>query len=97
MRRVVSLWLPTFPTDRLRKAGAALPADAPLVTRLHDGRRMVIAAADAVAAGLGLRPGMALAQAQAMVPALHVVDADGAGATRRRWPGWRPGACACPR
>ena len=42
---------------------------------------MVIAAADAVAAGLGLRPGMALAQAQAMVPALHVVDADGAGDT----------------
>ncbi len=37
---------------------------------------MVIAAADAVAAGLGLRPGMALAHAQAMVPGLHVVDAD---------------------
>ena len=79
MRRVVSLWLPTFPTDRLRRAGAALPADAPLVTRLHDGRRLLIAAADRVAAGLGLHPGMALAHAQAMVPGLHVVDADPTG------------------
>ena len=42
MRRVVSLWLPTWPTDRLRKQDA-LP-DGALVTAMHDGRKRVIAA-----------------------------------------------------
>jgi protein ImuB len=79
MRRVVSLFLPTFPTDRLRRAGQW--ADGPLVTRLHDGRKMVIAAADDAAQALGLHPGMALAHAQAMVPDLQVADADPAGDT----------------
>ena len=45
MRRVVSLWLPFWPTDRLRQSShAALPVDAALVTRGHDGRRMGIVA-----------------------------------------------------
>jgi protein ImuB len=48
----------------------------PLVTALHDGRRRVIAAADPVAAGLGLRPGMAVAQALAVVPGLQVMEAE---------------------
>ncbi len=47
----------------------------PLVTRLHDGRRMVIAAACSVARELGLHAGMPVAHAQAMVPKLTVVDA----------------------
>ncbi len=42
---------------------------------------MVIGAADAAAAALGLHPGMALAHAQAMVPGLLVADADPAGDT----------------
>ncbi len=77
-----------MPTDRLRRSGA--PPDAPLVTRLHDGRRTVIAAADAAAAALGLHPGMALAHAQAMVPGLAVADADPAGdaAARARLAAW---------
>lgn len=60
------------------------------MTRLHDGRRVVIAAADAAAQALGLRPGMALAQAQAMVPGLVVADADPAGdaAARERLAAW---------
>ncbi len=74
MRRVVSLWLPFWPIDRLRRHNAALSADAPLVTRMHDGRRLVIAAACSAARGLGLQAGMAMAQAQAMVPDLIVVD-----------------------
>ena len=80
MRRVISLWLPTFATDRLRKQNAAPPdasgATPPLVTIWHDGRRRVIAAADAVATAQGLHPGMTLAQAQAMVPGLVVREAD---------------------
>ncbi len=56
-----------------------MPPEAPLVTRMHDGHRMVIAAADHAARQLGLRAGTPLAQAQAMVPGLTVLDADPAG------------------
>jgi protein ImuB len=78
MRRVVSLWLPTWPTDRLRRmrSDAVLPVEAPLVTRAHDGRRLAVAAANRTALALGLRPGMPLAHAQAMVPGLEVAPAD---------------------
>ena len=83
MRRVVSIWLPHWPTDRRRKALGptipklgAPPRDAPLITALHDGNRRVIEAADAAAAALGLRPGMAVAHAMAVVPGLHVLEAD---------------------
>ena len=83
MRGVVSLFLPTWPTDRLRRhSHAGLPADQPLVTRTHDGRRMVIAAADAAARVQGLRPSMPLAHATAMVPDLMVLDADPHGDQR---------------
>ena len=37
---------------------------------------MVIAAADAAALGLGIRPGMPLAHARAMLPRLLVAEAD---------------------
>ena len=48
MARVVSLFLPTWPTDRVRrKAGdAAPPGEAPLVLVGHDGRRRVVVGAD---------------------------------------------------
>ena len=83
MRRVVSLFLPTWPTDRLRRRGhAALPAQRPLVTCAHEGGRRVIAAADAAAREQGLRPRMPLAHAMAMLPGLVVVDADPAGDLR---------------
>ena len=76
MRRVVSVWLPTLATDRLRRQGA-FPCGkrgyGPLITTAHDGRRMVVAAVDATAAVLGLRSGMPLAQAHALVPGLERV------------------------
>ena len=50
-----------------------------MVTAAHDGERRVVAAVDAAAQALGLRPGLPLAQAQARVPGLAVVDADPAG------------------
>jgi protein ImuB len=51
MTRVVSLFLPTWPTDRVRrKAGdAAPPREAPLVLVGHDARRQVVVAADTAA------------------------------------------------
>ncbi|MGH7210680.1 MAG: Y-family DNA polymerase, partial [Acetobacteraceae bacterium] len=78
MRRVVSLFLPTWPTDRLRRR-SALPAETPVVTRAHDGRRLVVAAPDAAALRLGLHPDMPLAHAQALIPGLHIADADPTG------------------
>ena len=135
MRRVVSVWFPSFPTDRLgqregKGQGSALdpqrgraPFDpvnfrglgergatevvvSPVLPPSHptplshgskghgpwrgSGQRpdllplitaagRIVAAVDAVAAGLGLRVGMKLAQAQALVPGLSVHDADPAG------------------
>ncbi|HMR32447.1 MAG TPA: DNA polymerase Y family protein [Geminicoccaceae bacterium] len=78
MRKVVSLFLPTWPTDRLRRSlGAGAPSrHEPLVLAAHDGRRRAIHAADAAARRLGLRPGLPLAEARARVPDLHVRDAD---------------------
>ncbi|SDB20436.1 Y-family DNA polymerase [Belnapia rosea] len=55
------------------------PVEAPLVTRAHDGRRLAVAAANRAAQVLGLRPGMPLAHAQAMVPGLEVAAADPEG------------------
>jgi protein ImuB len=104
MRRVVSLWLPTWPTDRLRKQDA-LPDGAPegaLVTAMHDGRKRVIAAVDAIAAQSGLYPGMPVAQAQALVPELTVLEArpEDDTAALRRLAGWclryAPLAAAAP-
>jgi protein ImuB len=89
MRRVISLWLPTFPTDRLRRH-ADIPPDSPLVTSGHDGRRLSVAAADAAAAALGLSPGMPLAQAQALVPGLtiHPAEPEADAEALRRLAAW---------
>jgi protein ImuB len=80
MRRVASVWLPTWPTDRLRRHRPGTPpGNVPLVTAAHDGRRRAVAAADAAAQALGLCPGLPLAHGQALVPGLAVVEADPAG------------------
>ena len=75
MRRVISVWFPAFPTDRLRRPESDQENTQPRI--VVAGRAVV--AVDAVAAGLGLRPGMKLAQARALVPGLSVHDADPAG------------------
>ncbi len=50
-----------------------------MVAWAHDGRRLAVAAADRAALALGLRPGLPLAHARAMVPGLEVAAADPAG------------------
>ncbi|PZQ51114.1 MAG: nucleotidyltransferase [Novosphingobium pentaromativorans] len=77
MRRVVSLYLPTWPTDRIRRRAGRLPEGkaAPLVTALPDHGRRIIAAVDGAARLLGVTPGMTVTRARAMVPDLEVVDA----------------------
>ena len=98
MRRVISVFLPTWPTDLLRRhpSAAVPPADKPLVTAMHDGRRQVVAAADRAARSLGCVPGMPVAQAQAMVPGLTVVAATAGGgcAGARGAGGLVPALCA---
>ena len=75
MRRVVSLYLPTWPTDRIRRRKGSPPPDEPLVTASIEGSRRLIGAVDRAAHALSLRPGQTIAHAQAMVPGLHIVDA----------------------
>jgi protein ImuB len=106
MRRVVSIWFPTLPIDRLWQpkegesvthplmgskglrsfAGQGQSPDSPLVTVTS----RVVMAVDVTSAALGLRPGMKLAQAQALVPGLKVHDADSPGdaALLRRLAEW---------
>ena len=72
MRRVVSLYLPTWPTDRIRRRTGGPPPDEPLVTVIQDGSRRLIAAVDVNAHHLGLRPGLTAAHAKALVPNLQL-------------------------
>ncbi len=78
MTRVVSLFLSTWSTDRIRrKSGdAAPPPEAPLVLIGHDGKRRTVLAADAAAQAAGLRVGMPATKAQVLVPGLTVRNAE---------------------
>jgi protein ImuB len=84
MKRVVSLFLPTWPTDRFYRNRSALlhdgqapdasvrtsERDRPLVLIGSDGRSKVIHAANIAARRAGISVGMAATQAQALVPNL---------------------------
>jgi protein ImuB len=76
MRRVVSLFLPRWPTDRLRRKNPDLSGrDKPLVTVAAQGQRRVLASADETAERLGLSRGMTVTHAQSLIPGLVVMDA----------------------
>lgn len=79
MRRVVCVFLPTWPTDLWRRRHGGKPPDEPVAAVAQDGPRRVLTAVDRAARSLRLRPGLALTQAQAMVPGLHVIAADPEG------------------
>jgi protein ImuB len=78
MSRVLSLYLPTWPTDRLRRrAGTtAPPRDQALVLKTKVGSKRVIYAVDDLARYQKLYPGMSVAKAQVLVPDLLVFDAE---------------------
>ena len=89
--RILSLWLPNLPTDRLLRharrapgghdggrdgAGPALDPQRPLATCVSQQGALRLEAVCARARTAGLTPGMMLADARAMVPALQVHAAD---------------------
>jgi protein ImuB len=76
MPRVVSIYLPTLPIDRIRRNNPSVPADQPLVVVAKSGAKRWLSAVDANAAKIGLRVGMPAAKAQALVQGLTMVDAD---------------------
>ena len=80
MKRVVSLWLPNFATDRLirrQRRGQASEAHLATVTAGQGGLRL--AAVSPAAANAGLTPGLSLADARALLPGLTVAEADPVG------------------
>jgi protein ImuB len=88
MPRVVSLFLPSWPTDRLRRklGEMAPPAEAPLVLVGREGAKRVVLAVDEAARAMGLHLGMPVAKARILVPGLLIQDhdpgADAAGLER---------------
>jgi protein ImuB len=80
MRRIVSIWLPHWPTDCWRRrradAGRGLSAERPLALTVTSTGGIRLAAVDALAAMEGLQPGQPLADARALVPELHTAAAD---------------------
>src|SRR4051794_4083771 len=89
MRRAVSVWFPTLPTDRIRRR-SGYPPEAVVVCARRDGNRQLLAGISAAASGLGLYSGMPLAQAQALAHGLliHEADPDGDTATLQQLAGW---------
>jgi protein ImuB len=81
MSRVVSIYLPSWPTDRLIKklAGSAPRADAPLILAGRVRNQRIVTAANRIALTAGLRIGMPVTKAQILVPDLTVMDAEPEG------------------
>src|ERR1700728_2126051 len=74
-RRILALWLPRLPTDRLmRKRGSQF--DAPLVVSHKANNALYVYALEVQAQRLGLYKDQPLANPQAMVQPLQIVPAD---------------------
>jgi protein ImuB len=84
-RRILSLWLPRLPTDRLKRlasCNAAAPDnrspadDKPWVVVAKQNNALQIFAVNDAAARIGLEPGLPLANARAICPDVEAFDAD---------------------
>jgi protein ImuB len=78
-RRILSLWLPRLPIDRIKRQLAQCtdaPANLPSVVVAKQNNALQIFALDDAAAALGLDIGLPLANARAICPQLKVFDAD---------------------
>jgi protein ImuB len=77
----MAIWLPRLATDRLIRVQPKR-ADAALAIYAKQANSFVLTAVNARAAGAGLSPGQALADARAMKPDLVAVEADAAAGAR---------------
>jgi protein ImuB len=77
MKRIVSVWLPFLATDRLCRSGG-WDKQRPLVTATAATQRHLVAV-NRAALRAGLKPGMTVADAQAVVPFLQLAPADPQG------------------
>jgi protein ImuB len=78
-RRILSLWLPRLPIDRIKRQRAhhsAAPDNHPSIVVAKQNNALQIFALDDAAATLGLEVGLPLANARAICPELKVFDAD---------------------
>lgn len=76
-KRFVSLWLPYWPVDRLRRVEPnRVRGDAPLALVASGGRGIEVTAVNPLAAAQGVQPGLALADARALLPGLITLAAD---------------------
>ena len=73
--RILSLWLPRLSTDRLIRAGKALP-ERPFAVFERVRNALRLNAVSAAAEALGVRPGQSLANARGALPGLDVHEAD---------------------
>lgn len=76
MTRVVSIYLPDLPTDRIRRADPSIPPEQAIAVIAKSGSKRWVAAADAAARKVGVRVGMPAAKVQAIFRDLMLVDAD---------------------
>src|SRR5260370_11032036 len=88
MRRVMYLFLPGWPIDRLRRLNNSRPGsvppslgdapadEKPFATVVETGGRRLLAAVNPAAASAGLMPGMPLADALSFLPALVTAPAE---------------------
>ncbi|KIZ43641.1 MULTISPECIES: DNA polymerase Y family protein [Rhodopseudomonas] len=89
-RRILSLWLPRLPTDRLRRLqshGNAAPVSAaspPWIVVAKHNNALQVVALDHAASVIGLAIGVPLANARAICPELQVFDADDSADARTR-------------
>jgi len=75
LRRILALWFPRLPTDRVERRRPELRAR-PLVAVAGERGRRVLRAVNAAAEAAGLAPGTGLADARAAEPGLEAVEAD---------------------
>ncbi|MCJ2877447.1 DNA polymerase Y family protein [Rhizobium pusense] len=76
MTRVVSIYLPDLPTDRIRRDDPSIPGEQAIAVIARSGSKRWVSAADAAARKAGVRVGMPAAKAQALFRGLMMVDAD---------------------
>lgn len=80
LRRYLALWFPFLPAERQVKFCGL--QDEPLVLTGKTGNALRLSAVSRVAAGIGLTPGLTLADARARIPALIAIESDTDGDTR---------------